>query len=148
MTDEITLTTRKRQVPVSLPLFPEIRLAIAEHDKALAARRMKDKGTKPAQTKLCLNSQGDPWTESGFRASLRTFLKMLERDQAIAPGLTFHGLRHTVATVLADAGVEEETIAAWLGQRTVEMARHYSRQARRSRQVHAAARNFNPLKGG
>ena len=144
---EITLTTRKRRVPVSLLLFPEIRAAIAEHDKALAARRPKDRGLKPVQLKLCLNSQGDPWTESGFRASLRTFLKILERDRAIAPGLTFHGLRHTVATVLADAGVDEETIAAWLGQRTVEMARHYSREARRSRQVRAAAQNFNPLKG-
>lgn len=144
---EITLTTRKRHVQVVLPIFPEIRKAVEQHNGALVARSLKGRAARPLPTRLCLNSQGEAWTESGFRASLRTFLKTLEKDGAIQIGLTFHGLRHTVATVLADAGIDEETIAAWLGQKTVEMARHYSREARRLRQVNAAAQNFNPLRG-
>lgn len=98
---------------------------------------------KPIPMKLCLNSQGDVWSESGFRASLRTFLKGLKKDGRIESGPTFHRLRHTVAIVLADASVDEETIAAWLGQRMMEMARLYSREAKRSR--HAVAKNFIPL---
>ncbi|WP_297323592.1 tyrosine-type recombinase/integrase [uncultured Bartonella sp.] len=41
-------------------------------------------------------------------------------------GLTLKGLRHTVATILAEMGMDERTIADVLGQKTIEMARHYS----------------------
>ncbi|WP_414899053.1 hypothetical protein [Rhodovulum sp. YEN HP10] len=39
------------------------------------------------------------------------------------------GLRHTVATTLRKAGMEERQIADLLGQKTPAMARHYSRSA-------------------
>lgn len=39
------------------------------------------------------------------------------------------GLRHTVATTLREAGLDERRIADLLGQKTLSMARHYSRSA-------------------
>ena len=38
------------------------------------------------------------------------------------PGLTIHGLRHTVATILREEGFDERTIADALGQRSESMA--------------------------
>jgi integrase len=38
-------------------------------------------------------------------------------------------LRHTVAVILRESGCDERTIADALGQKTIEMARHYARGA-------------------
>ncbi len=78
---------------------------------------------------LAVNSRGRPWTESGFRASWRTLRLRLEEAGLVAPGLTFHGLRHTVATILREEGFDDRTIADALGQKTEGMARHYARDA-------------------
>lgn len=148
---EIKVLTSKRKVPIRLPIFPELLAAAAEHDASLQtrqARQARRRGHQRASDDtrcLCLNSQGMAWTESGFRASFGKMRRKLELKMAIAPGLTFHGLRHTVATVLAEAGVEAETIAAWLGQRSTAMAAHYSREAKRHRLVRAVAASFQPL---
>ena len=40
-----------------------------------------------------------------------------------------YGLRHTVAVILREAGFDERTIADALGQKTIEMARHYAKGA-------------------
>ena len=87
---------------------------------------------------LCLNSKKMPWTVSGFRASWRPIRKRLEAEGAVDMGLTLKGLRHTVATILAELGYDERTIADVLGQKTIEMARHYSRSADKSKKVEAA----------
>jgi integrase len=78
---------------------------------------------------LCANSDGKPWTLSGFRASWRPIKMRLERDGKIGPGLTLYGLRHTVAVILREIGFDERTIADALGQKTIEMARHYAKGA-------------------
>jgi integrase len=43
-------------------------------------------------------------------------MKRLEGDGKVGPGLTFHGLRHTVGTLLIEAGVELDIVRRWLGQ--------------------------------
>jgi integrase len=78
---------------------------------------------------LCANSHGQPWTEHGFRASWRKLRLRLESTGQIGPGLTLYGLRHTVAVILRECGFDERTIADALGQKTIEMARHYARGA-------------------
>ena len=78
---------------------------------------------------LCANSYGRPWTESGFRASWATVRKKLEKEGRVGPGLTLYGLRHTVAVILRECGFDERTIADALGQKTIEMARHYAKGA-------------------
>lgn len=51
--------------------------------------------------------------------------------KGLGDGLSFHGLRHTLGTALAEAGCDPPTIAAVLGQSTTKMAEHYSRTANR-----------------
>jgi integrase len=53
----------------------------------------------------------------------------LEGEGRIGPGLTLYGLRKTVAVILREIGYDERTIADALGQKTIEMARHYSKSA-------------------
>jgi integrase len=71
----------------------------------------------------------------GFASSWFPIRKRLEQQRLIEPGLTHKGLRHTVATILAEMGNDERTIADMLGQKTIEMARHYSRRADRTRKL-------------
>jgi integrase len=78
---------------------------------------------------VCANSEGKPWTLSGFRASWRPIRLELERSGQVGPGLTLYGLRHTVAVILRELGMDERTIADMLGQKTIEMARHYAKGA-------------------
>jgi integrase len=78
---------------------------------------------------LCANSAGRPWTDDGFRASWRKIRIQLEKDGRIGSGLTLYGLRHTVAVILREMGRSERDIADALGQKTIEMARHYAKGA-------------------
>lgn len=91
---------------------------------------------------LCANSDGRPWTESGFRASWRTYRNKLRKAGRIGPGLTLYGLRHTVAVILREAGIDERGIADALGQRTIEMARHYSKGADLTEKMRGVAETF------
>lgn len=91
---------------------------------------------------LCANSAGKPWTESGFRASWRTYRTKLRKAGVIGPGLTLYGLRHTVAVILREAGVDERGIADALGQRTIEMARHYAKGADLTEKMRGVAEKF------
>lgn len=86
---------------------------------------LKNAPTHSATT-LCASSSGRPWTLDGFRTSWGRVRDDLEKTGAVRPGLTLYGLRHTVAVVLREAGHDERTIADALGQKTIEMARHYS----------------------
>ncbi|MET1414403.1 tyrosine-type recombinase/integrase [Roseibium sp. HPY-6] len=84
---------------------------------------------------LCANSRGRPWTVSGFRASWRKVRVELENKDQVQSGLTLYGLRHTVATILREAGLDERTIADALGQKTEAIVRHYSRTANLKRKM-------------
>jgi integrase len=53
-------------------------------------------------------------------------------------GLTFHGLRHTAAERLAEAGCTDQEIAAVTGHRSAAMVRHYTRQANKRKLARAA----------
>lgn len=78
---------------------------------------------------ISVTSRRTAWTESGFRASWRKFRIRLEEKGLVQPGLTIHGLRHTVATTLREQGFDTRTIADALGQKTEIMAAHYSKNA-------------------
>jgi integrase len=92
---------------------------------------------------LCANSDGKPWTISGFRASWRPIRLKLERDGKIGPGLTLYGLRHTVAVILREIGADERTIADALGQKTIEMARHYAKGADLQPKMRGVVKQFD-----
>ena len=126
----ISITRGKTGAPVLMPIVAEL-LAI------LGEVRLPDVGP------VCLTSRGKPWTAGGFNASWRKLRLQLEVDRRVEPGLTPKGLRHTVATILAETeGVDTEDIAAVLGN-TPQMAKHYSRRADRSRRVEGAVAKFD-----
>ena len=81
----ISVTTSKRQVPVSVPIHP----VLAD---ALAAAPPSD------AVQLAVTSKGRPWTESGFNSTFGKFIDRLEAEGDVGPGLTMHGLRHTLGT--------------------------------------------------
>ena len=58
----------------------------------------------------------------------------------IGPGQTFHGLRHTVATKMADAGADDKAIAAITGHKSMSQIQRYTRTASQKRRAKAAIR--------
>jgi integrase len=126
--------TGKTGRQVSLPVHPglaNIIFAAPRHDAVT----------------LAATSNGTPWTSDGFRASFNKAMKKLQSDGKVGRGLTFHGLRHTVGTLLVEAGVELDIVRRWLGQKTLTMAIHYSEGADTSQQLSGAVLKFDPLGG-
>jgi integrase len=91
---------------------------------------------------LCASSRGRPWTIGGFRASWDLLRVRLEKEGRIGSGLTLYGLRHTVAVILREAGLDERAIADALGQETIEMARHYAKGADLRRKMPGIVKSF------
>ncbi len=106
----------KTGVEVAIPIGPTLHAALKQAPQHDA----------PA---LLANSRGEQWTYNGFSTVWHRFKTGLEAEGLIQPGLTLKGLRHTVATTLREAGLDERRIADLLGQKTLSMARHYSRSA-------------------
>ncbi len=67
----------------------------------------------------------------------------MEKDGRVGEGLTFHGLRHSVATDLREAGFDSRTIADMLGQKTTSMAEHYSSEADLSAKLKGVVRKLD-----
>lgn len=114
--ETIKISTAKRGVKVTLPICDTLRDALNRQPSHSALT-------------LCANSRGRPCTNDCFRTSLFKFIRGLEAEGVVDPGLTFHGLRTTVATELRELGLGTRVIADVLGQRTEAMSQHYSRDA-------------------
>lgn len=69
----------------------------------------------------------------------------LKREEKVGDGLTFHGLRHTVGTLLVEAGHHLDTVRRWLGQKTLAMAIRYSETADTSDRMSQVIKKFDPL---
>jgi integrase len=127
---EIATTRSKTGEPVFWPI-PE----------PLAA--LLDQAPRHLATTLCVHSGGRPWSQGGFSASWVLLRKRLEREGKVGPGLTLYGLRHTLAVILRESGADERTIADALGQKTIEMARHYAKGANLTRKMRGVVKNFD-----
>ena len=79
-------------------------------------------------TNIVHREDGRAYTPRGFSASFRK-----ERDRLGLKGLQFHGLRHTAAVRLAEAGATDREIMAILGHRTAAMVTKYTRGAEQKR---------------
>jgi integrase len=124
--------TNKTGQEVYLPLHPDL-------DRLIRESPQHDAIT------LAATSRGMPWTESGFNSTFIKAIAKLEQDKAVEPGLTFHGLRHTVGTLLIEAGFDIDTVRRWLGQKTLAMAIHYSQTADTSERMREINEKFDPL---
>ncbi len=94
---------------------------------------------------LAATSEGTSWTESGFNSSFFKLIGRLEDAGKVAPGLTFHGLRHTVGTLLAEAGTDLDDIRRVLGQKTLVMAQLYSEGAKKAKATRGIVHRLDPL---
>jgi integrase len=100
-------------------------------------------GERAWHTSRSLDSR--PWTESGYNSTFGKFITRLERCGTVSPGLTMHGLRHTLGTRLREAGADLDDIRRLLGQRTLAMAQHYSATADRSEASRKAVKRLDML---
>jgi integrase len=130
--DRIWRRTNKTGQEVSMPIHPDLAslLPTAQQHNAIT---------------IAATSNGTPWTESGFNSSFIKAMAALKRDGKIGDGLTFHGLRHTVGTLLVEAGYDLDTVRRWLGQKTLAMAIHYSETADTSRRMSDVITKLDPL---
>lgn len=80
---------------------------------------------------IAVNSDGQPWTESGFRASFFKLVRKLTKEGKMEPGCTFHGLRSTVVSSARDTGSTDFQAAAAIGDRSTDMAALYGADADR-----------------
>lgn len=85
---------------------------------------------------IAVNSYGEKWSQSGFRASFFKLVRKLTAEGKLQPGCTFHGLRHTIGSHAANEGSSDRQVAAAIGDRSPAMAQIYARDAeRKSAQV-------------
>ncbi|MDP1873705.1 tyrosine-type recombinase/integrase [Phenylobacterium sp.] len=80
---------------------------------------------------IAVTSTGTAWTASGFRASFFKLVRSLTAAGKLAPGCTFHGLRHTIASSARNDGESDSRVAAAIGDRSPAMAQIYGRNADR-----------------
>lgn len=132
------LSQGKTGTAVPVPLHPVV-LAILDLERAAKKKASIVDPRRP----LLTNSRGESWTASGFGASWRTEIIRLKlrpdrvgEYEAGAFRPTFHGLRHTNATMIANAVARNpevfggiQRVKSMLGHLSEKMARHYSRRA-------------------
>lgn len=76
---------------------------------------------KKGPGRIAVNSRKQPWTVDGFKSSWSAF----KGETAELEGYVFHGLRHTAASRLYEAGCSVEQIMAITGHKTERMVRRY-----------------------
>lgn len=80
-------------------------------------------------TTVVSNQHGQPYTEAGLSASFRKVVATLSEAGLVQPGLTLHGLGHTVGKWLAEGGATTKQIQAFLGHDSPAASEFYLRQA-------------------
>jgi integrase len=111
-------------------------LFIPEHSRLIKILDV----TPKTGTVVVINTRGKPYTDDGFHTMFHKYRGAMLKAGKIGAGLTFHGLRHTVATKLADAGSDDKTIAAITGNKSMSQIQRYTRTASQKRRATAAIR--------
>lgn len=129
----------KTDDPIWVPVHSELKTILDEARARLPALSAKLAAkNRPVPMTIVVGQRGEPFTESGFRARFFKVIRQLVAEGKVQPGLTFHGLRHTAATKLADAGCDTRDIMAITGHKTEAMVARYTRSADQKRRATAA----------
>ena len=122
----LTVRQNKTGTSLALPVLPELRAIID--------------ATPGEHMTFLVTKTGRPYCPNDFSHQFRLWC-----DQAGLPkGCTFHGLRATGCTRLADAGCSMHEIAAWSGHMTLKEVERYTKSANQKRlAVSAMARIAN-----
>lgn len=105
----ITLRQRKTGAALALPIRPEL-------------QRIID-ATPSGQMTFLVTDTGRQWRSTYFSDRFRQWCN----EAGLPRECTFHGLRVTGCTVLADAGCNTHEIAAWSGHMTLKEVERYTR---------------------
>jgi integrase len=92
---------------------------------------------------LVTNDRGEPYTESGIRTMIHRLASELAKAGAAKPGLTIHGLRHSLGKELYDLGLEREARKAVMAHESDAASKVYERDGDRSRHADRAVRALN-----
>jgi integrase len=123
---ELMVRQNKTGTSLSLPVVPELRAIID--------------ATPGEHLTFLVKKTSRPYCGTEFSGQFRAWC-----DEAGLPkGCTFHGLRATGCTRLADAGCSAHEIAAWSGHMTLKEVERYTKSANQKRlAVSAMARIAN-----
>lgn len=115
-----------------IPEHPELQAILGPY---LAQRDVEREvhSLKLDAEELILNRRREPYTTNGFQGSFFKIIRELKAEGAVDGGLTFHGLRTSCATAVAEAGCSAPQLMAVMGWKTLAMAEHYTRDAERRR---------------
>lgn len=133
----LTLTTSKTRRSLELPVCDDLAAILtrfaAWRAAYWAAKAAKSPGLDITDTAMTLfvNSRGKPWTSDGFRTSWGKWRDEVRTAKKVDAGITFHGARHAVATILAESGFEGDKVKHLLGHGSETITEHYSRRAKR-----------------
>lgn len=83
---------------------------------------------------VCLRLDGKPWNKDHFKHSFADARKAL----GLPDDMHFHGLRHSAASRLAEAGCTHAEIAAITGHKSLAMVSHYASGAVQERLANSA----------
>jgi integrase len=113
--------TNKRGVFVSIPVPAPLKTILDN-------RQTGDSVT------LALKADGTPWAYGGYHQRFNELRAKLaapteKREALVRKDITLHGCRHTVATILRDAGYSAGQVAQYLGQDDETMPLHYGKSA-------------------
>jgi integrase len=111
------------------------------------AKGVVDNITNNDSVTLLVNSYGLPWSESGIQTAYFRLREELVKQGLVRKEITVHSLRHTISTILAEAGVSEEIRAKICGH-TPTMQRHYSKSARQQKLVDEALQKLDSIVTG
>lgn len=96
-------------------------------------RRILDAEPHSNGVTLIAKDDGNPWRQEGFKTAFYRYRDRLVGSGLIRAGLTFHGLRHTAATILAEAGYDETEYRHLLGHGPRTVSAHYAATAERKK---------------
>ncbi len=94
--------------------------------------------TKKRGLNIVTTNDGRPYTASGFGTQFYKLIKKLEAEDKVGKGLTFHGLRHTTSTMIADADGDTRDIMSVTGHKTESVVAIYTASANQKKRSKTA----------
>jgi integrase len=125
---ELTFKQSKTGVRLTLPILPELQ-AILD-------------ATPSGHMTFLVNDKGGQYSGTRFSDQFRQWCN----EAGLPRECSFHGLRATGCTVLADAGYSVHEIAAWSGHATLKEVERYTKGANQKRLARGAAEGLRRTK--
>lgn len=82
---------------------------------------------------VCVKEDGTPWAYEGLKTAFQRHRDSLLKRGLIGPGVTFHGLRHTAATILEENGFDDRDTQHLLGHGPKSVSGLYGMSADRKK---------------